>query len=105
MLEWATRDWKAHGHGLGIVRQANTNALVDVRFADDILMFEFSIEEPMDMLRSVLGAPYECVPYPDRDVEWQLLLRILPGPDWSMPWHRILHSWNRRVESIRCSLA
>ena len=32
------RDWKAHGHGLGIVSQANHGPLVDVRFADDILM-------------------------------------------------------------------
>ena len=45
------RDWKAHGHGLGVVLQANQNPLVDLRFADDILLFAFSGEQSMDMLR------------------------------------------------------
>ena len=52
----STRDWKAHGHGLGIVSQANHGPLVDVRFADDILMFAFSVEQSMDMLRPLVGA-------------------------------------------------
>ena len=56
VLEWAMRDWKAHGHGLGIVLQENQNPLVDLRFADDILMFAASVEQSLDMLRSLVDA-------------------------------------------------
>ena len=58
VLGWAMRDWKAHGHGLGLVLQANQNPVVDLRIADDILMFPFfsRTEQPMDMLRSLVGA-------------------------------------------------
>ena len=199
------RDWKAHGHGLGIVLQENQNPLVDLRFADDILMFAASVEESLDMLRSLVDAlrnaglilnvsktkllttqaqppdhvlldvqtkidvirtshkwlgyclclpedqdadvephlsaaarafwankwilcdehvpiklrikyfeavvtPVACLGAGHRkiyqhqlhkfDVEWRRLLRTLLGPppglDWNMPWHQILHSWNRR---------
>ena len=56
VLEWAMCDWKALGHGLGSVLQSNQNPLVDLRFADDILMIAFSIEQSMDMLRSLVDA-------------------------------------------------
>ena len=206
VLEWAMRDWKAHGRGLGIVLQENQNPLVDLTFADDVLMFAASVEQSLDMLRCLvdalrkvgpilnvsktkllttqaqppdhlwldvqtkidvlltshrwlgccLGLPedqdvdvelhltapacafwaykwilcdkhvpvelrieyFEAVVTPVAcfgaghrkiyqhqlhkfDVEWRRLLRTLLGPppglDWNMPWHQILHSWNRRV--------
>ena len=56
VLEWAMRDWKAHGHGLGIVLHENQNPLVDLSFADDILMFAASVEQSPDMLRSLVDA-------------------------------------------------
>ena len=50
------RDRKAHGHGVGIVLQENQNPLVDLRFADDILIFAASSEQSLDMLRSLVDA-------------------------------------------------
>ena len=46
------RDWKTHGHGLGVALLAYPDTWVDFTFASDILMLALALEQSMDMLRS-----------------------------------------------------
>eukprot|EP00439_Symbiodinium_sp_Y106_P050003 s837_g6.t1 len=47
-------DWKQSGHHFGIQLQRNVQALTDLRFADDILMFALSLQQILEMLRSLV---------------------------------------------------
>ena len=47
-------DWKQSGHHFGIQLQRNVQALTDLRFADDILLFALSLQQILEMLRSLV---------------------------------------------------
>ena len=51
VLEWATRAWKQAGHHFGIQLQKNVQALTDLRFADDSLLFALPLQQILKMLR------------------------------------------------------
>ena len=54
VLEWAMRDWKQTGQNFGIQLQTNAQALTDLRFADDILLFALSLQQILVMVRSLI---------------------------------------------------
>ena len=54
VLEWAMRNWKQAGQHDGIQLQRNAQALTDLRFADDILLFALSLQQILSMLRSLV---------------------------------------------------
>ena len=54
VLKWAMHDWKQSGHHFGIQLQRNAPALTDLRFADDILLFALSLQQILEMLRSLV---------------------------------------------------
>ena len=47
-------DWKQSGHHFGIQLQRNVQALTDLRFADDILLFALSLQQILEMLSSLV---------------------------------------------------
>ena len=72
VLEWAMHDWKQSGHHFGIQLQRNVQALTDLRFADDILLFALSLELTAAQLSragsscSAKAASTSCMPAPRR---------------------------------------
>ena len=55
VLEWAMHDWKQAGQHFGIQLQENSQALTDLRFADDILLFALPLQKILEMLRSLVS--------------------------------------------------
>ena len=55
VLEWAMHDWKQAGQHFGIQLHRNSQALTDLRFADDILLFALSLQQSLEMLTSLVS--------------------------------------------------
>ena len=55
-LEWALSKWRAQCHGVGYDFQDGGVSLLDLRFADDILIFETSHEEIGQVLDMLVDA-------------------------------------------------